>query len=191
MRITCLLNVSALCGALTLASALSGFSASVAADEYRLQPGDSIAVTVWKEEDLSREVLVRPDGGISFPLAGDIQAAGMTVTELTSAISGEISEYIPEPVVTVSVQQALGNRIFVIGKVNNPGTFALSSNVDVMQALALAGGMNTFAAARRIQILRREGDEQRSIPFDYRAVEKGEGLEQNILLKSGDVVVVP
>ncbi|MCH9673259.1 MAG: polysaccharide export protein [Gammaproteobacteria bacterium] len=166
-------------------------SERAAAEEYLIQAGDLLVVTVWKEEDLSREVVVRPDGGISFPLAGDIPAAGMSVSQLTDAISAKIEEFIPEPVVTVSVRQALGNRIYVIGKVNSPGLLTPIAKIDVLQALSMAGGMNAFAELRKIKILRRVNGEQKVFFFDYRAIEKGENLEQNIVLQSGDVVVVP
>src|ERR1700690_3818146 len=110
------------------------------ASGYKLQPGDVLQVVVWKETDLQSEVLIRPDGGISFALAGDLQAAGQTTDELRVALEARGGKLIPGAVVTVQVKQAAGNRVFVIGKVNRPGDFALNRPIDVLQALSLAGG---------------------------------------------------
>jgi polysaccharide export outer membrane protein len=165
----------------------------VAADNepYRIQPGDVLIVSVWKETDLQGEVLVRPDGGLSFPLAGEHMAAGHTVEELRRAIDEKLRKYIPDPVVTVSVKGIGGNRVYVVGKVNHPGEFPFSRPLDIMQSLSLAGGATPFAAVNDIVILRRDGDKQTAIPFHYDDVARGRKLDQNILLKSGDTVVVP
>jgi polysaccharide export outer membrane protein len=165
--------------------------ASPAPEGYTLQPGDILEISVWKEPDLQREVLVRPDGGISFPLVGDIDTTGLTVNGLAAVIKKRIATYIPDPVVTASLKQMMGNRIYVIGKVHKPGEFPIIRNVDVMQALSMAGGINPFGQGDEITILRREGGAQQSIPFDYGDVESGRDLEQNIILRPGDVVVVP
>jgi polysaccharide export outer membrane protein len=161
------------------------------ADEYHLRAGDTLIVSVWKETELQSEVLIRPDGGISFALAGDVPAAGHTVAELTETLQTRVREYIPDAVVTVAVKTALGNQVFVIGKVNKPGNFLLSGPMDVMQALSLAGGATPFAASNSIRVLRRSGDHVISIPFHYRQVLHGHKLDQDILLQSGDTVVVP
>lgn len=158
---------------------------------YLIQPGDVLAVVVWKEEDLKQEVLVRPDGGISFPLAGDIEAGGHTVQEVKSTIVDRIKEFIPDPVVTVLVQKTEGNAIYVLGKVTRPGAFVMQRPLDVTQALAMAGGLATFADENSISILRRAGGSQSALPFRYGDVQKGKSLDQNIMLQPGDVVVVP
>lgn len=158
---------------------------------YGVQPGDVLSISVWKEDDLKGDVLVRPDGGISFPLAGDLQAKGKTVEQIRQELVSKIEKYIPDPVVTVAVKAIQGNNIYVIGKVNKPGAFVLNQDIDVMQALSIAGGMATFASPNKIVILRRVNGQQTAIPFKYNQVEEGEHLEQNILLKNGDVVVVP
>lgn len=158
---------------------------------YRIQPGDILEISVWKEEGLLKPVLVRPDGGMSFPLAGDLQAAGKTVEEVRITVAERLEKYIPDPVVTVTIQALNGNKIFVIGKVARPGEFVANRYVDVMQALSIAGGMTPYAAANKIKVLRRENGKLRSIAFRYGDVEKGQDLEQNIILQSGDVVVVP
>jgi polysaccharide export outer membrane protein len=169
----------------------TGFGADTPSDGYLLRAGDNLVVSVWKETELQSEVLIRPDGGISFALAGDLHAAGHTVTELKDMLQTRVREYIPDAVVTVSVKTALGNQVFVIGKVNKPGGFLLSGPMDVMQALSLAGGATPFAATNSIRVLRRSGDQLTSIPFHYRQVMHGHKLYQNILLQSGDTVVVP
>jgi polysaccharide biosynthesis/export protein len=158
---------------------------------YILQPGDVLQVAVWKETDLTSEILIRPDGGISFPLAGDLQAAGHTVVELTATLEKRIRKLEPDAVVTVVVKAATGNRVYVIGKVNKPGDFALSRPIDVMQALSLAGGATPYADINDIRVLRRDGNHQSVMAFRYGDVERGRNLAQNILLKSGDTVVVP
>jgi polysaccharide export outer membrane protein len=162
-------------------------------NRYQLQPGDALQVTVWKETDLTSEVLIRPDGGISFALAGELHAAGHTVAELTAMLEKRIRKFEPDAVVTVAVKAATGSRVYVIGKVAKPGDFLLNRPMDVMQALSLAGGATPFADTNGIRILRRDRDRDRqsSIAFRYGDVERGRKLEQNILLQSGDTVVVP
>ncbi len=160
-------------------------------DGYKLRPGDLLTVSVWKETDLQGEVLIRPDGGITFALAGELQAAGNTVAELTAMLETRIHKYIPDAVVTVAVKAIGGNKVYVIGKVNRPGDFPLIGPTDVMQALTLAGGATPFANTNGIRILRRNGNRQTSISFRYGDIARGRKLEQNILLMNGDTVVVP
>ena len=159
---------------------------------YGLNAGDVLLVSVWREPELSREVLVRPDGKINFPLAGDVLAAGRTPEQVQADIVERLEQYIPDAVATVAVLNVAGNKIYVIGKVLRPGEFAVTRRVDVMQALAMAGGLNQFAAANKIKVLRRDQNgHQRSIDFRYADVEDGRNLTSNIMLESGDVVVVP
>ncbi|HUG71910.1 MAG TPA: polysaccharide biosynthesis/export family protein [Steroidobacteraceae bacterium] len=158
---------------------------------YQIQSGDVLQVSVWKEPDLQAELIVRPDGGVSFPLAGDLPAAGGTVEDLRRALDERLRKFIPDPVVTVAVKAIAGNRIYVAGKVNRPGDFLLSRPLDVMQALALAGGATPYADVDDIRILRRDGARLIALRFRYSDVAQGKALEQNILLQSGDTVVVP
>jgi polysaccharide export outer membrane protein len=171
-------------------SAAGPDSAFVEAD-YVIQPGDVLLVSVWREPDLQQSILVRPDGGISFPLAGDVVAAGQTISQLTEALAGKISKFIPSPVVTVTLQENLGNRIYVTGRVTRPGVYLINQYVDVLQAISMAGGLTPFAERGKIKILRRENGVERVIPFNYKQVEKGQSLEQNVLLRPGDTIVVP
>jgi polysaccharide biosynthesis/export protein len=162
-----------------------------AADAYLLQPGDVLNVSVWKEADLTGEVLVRPDGDISLPLVGSIAAASHTPEEVRTEIDKRLRKFIPDPSVTVAVKQTLGYQIFVLGKVNKPGEYPINRPIDVMQALSIAGGTTPFAAVNDIRVLRRLGEKEISIPFHYSDIEHGRRLDQNILLQSGDTVVVP
>ena len=158
---------------------------------YHIQRGDLLTVSVWKETDLQSEVTVRPDGGISIPLAGDLDVAGHTVEEVRAMVDERLRKYIPDPVVTVTVKQISGNRIYVVGKVNKPGDFPLIGSIDVMQALGLAGGTTPFASLNHIRVLRRENGKETSIRFRYEDIEQGRALDQNIILHGGDTVVVP
>ena len=159
---------------------------------YKLRAGDVVAVSVWQEPGLEQLVLVRPDGGISFPLAGDLQAEGLTVEQLSASIKKKLTRFIPDPVVTVTLQEIPGNKIYVLGRVNEPGEFPIiSRDVTVMQALSMAGGLTPFAKERDIRVLRQVDGKEQSYPFDYRKAVRGEGAEQAIRLQPGDVVIVP
>lgn len=162
-----------------------------ATEEYQIQPGDLLQVTVWKEQDLTSEALVRPDGGLSFPLVGDVKAAGKTVEELREEFTKRLKHYIPDPVVTIATKQIGGDEIFVVGKVQRPGGYPFIRPLDVMQALSLAGGGTPYASLNDIVILRRENGRQRAIRFRYSDVVRGKNLSENIVLQSGDTVVVP
>jgi polysaccharide biosynthesis/export protein len=159
--------------------------------EYTVQAGDLLTVTVWKETDLTGDVLVRPDGGISFPLVGDLVARGKTVDQLRKEITDRLVRYLPSPVVTVAVKLIGGNHIYVVGKVQRPGEYPIVRSVDVMQALSLAGGTTPYAALNSIVILHRENGREQAFRFRYSEVARGRELSQNILLQSGDTVVVP
>jgi polysaccharide export outer membrane protein len=164
---------------------------SSSSNAYKIQPGDMLEISVWREEDLLRQVLVLPDGRLSFPLVGDIQAAGKSVSQLQEQVTERLTKYIPDPVVTVAILQLSGNKVYVTGKVARPGEFVANRYLDVVQALSMAGGMTPYAAPNKIKILRRENDTLIAIPFRYVDIEKGIRLEQDIMLQSGDVVVVP
>lgn len=174
------------------AEALRGTSASDTVASYVIGPGDVLEVSVWKDESLTRSVTVSPDGTFSFPLIGAIPAAGRTVSELKTDLAQRLSVYVPEPVFSLEVKQANSMQIYVIGRVNSPGRFLIGSYVNVLQALAMAGGLNPFADEDDIRILRDLGDGQtRSHAFNYKKVLRGDHLEQNIRLQRGDVIVVP
>jgi polysaccharide export outer membrane protein len=159
--------------------------------DYTLNPGDNLDVDVYKEVELTKTVVVRPDGKFSFPLAGDILAVGRTVVQVQQELTSRLTKYIPEPVVTVSVKTLDGCKIYVIGQVQHPGTFLMNPRLNVLQALSLAGGMTPFAATNDVLVLRGNGNSQKTLPFRYGDVSKGKSLNQNIMLEPGDVVVVP
>ena len=184
-------RLSVLFGLLIAFLILNVADAQSASDSYVVKPGDILQIAVWGEENLQGEVLVTPDGGFSFPLAGHLNSTGKTVTELQEMVSERLSKYLSAPIVTVSIGQINGNVIYVIGQVKNPGAFVMNHTLDVMQALSLAGGATPFAALNDILILRRGPAGQVAFSFEYSDVSRGRRLEQNIQLQSGDVVVVP
>jgi polysaccharide export outer membrane protein len=166
-------------------------AAQVVEDKYQLGPDDVVEVSVWKEPDLTKQIVVRPDGKISYPLIGEVQAAGKTVKQLREEISKRLEKYVTDAQVTVILLKTQNYKIYVVGKVNKPGEFLVGRPVDVMQALAMAGGLTPFASPNKIVVLRHSGSAEQSLPFDYNDVVKGLFLEQNITLIPGDVVVVP
>ena len=170
---------------------MSAFAANAADAGYAVKPGDVLEISVWKEPDLQRTVLVRPDGAFSFPLVGEIDARGKSVSELNKLVADRVSKYIADAVVTVSLTEVKGNKIFVIGQVNKPGEFIVNPSVNVMQALSMAGGMTPFAATNDIIVLRGQGTQQKAMAFRYNDVVRGRSLDTNIELLSGDIVVVP
>ena len=158
---------------------------------YLIGPGDVLNISVWKEEGMQLEVLVRPDGEITFPLAGEINAGGLTTKALSDALVVKLKKFIPQPHVTVSVVRSVSNKIYVIGKVNRPGEFLATGYMDVLQALTMAGGLTPFADSDEIKIIRRTKSGTKMKTFDYEEVVSGERLDMNIILKAGDTVVVP
>jgi len=185
-------NWLALSALLALQAIAPVFAQDADTERYAVQPGDTLEVSVWREEDLHRDVLVRPDGLFSFPLVGDIDANNKTVSQLTGEVAQRLQRFISDPVVTVTVKSIDGNKIYLLGQVNTPGAFVVNPRVDVMQALSLAGGTTPFASLNDIVIVRRNLDgSQRAMKFKYKDVERGRDLEQNILLESGDIVIVP
>jgi len=158
---------------------------------YRIGPGDVLEISVWKDESLSRQVVVPPDYVISFPLIGDTDVTGLTVTDLRNTVTEKLAEYVPDASVTVMLFQINSMKAYVIGKVNKPGEFPITMETNVMQILSMAGGLNPYASTDKILILRQQENKTMKIQFNYKEVEKGKNLEQNILLQRGDVIVVP
>ncbi len=159
--------------------------------KYRLGPEDALEITVWQEPDLQKEVLISPDGWLTFPLVGEIKAQGKTVEEVRQEITKRLKRLIPEAVVSVSLIRIGSNKAYVIGKVNQPGEYTTGRYVTVMQVLSMAGGLRQFSAGDKIKILRRKNGREVAISFNYDEVVSGRNLEQNIVLRDGDVVVVP
>lgn len=166
-------------------------SKSFPEETYLLGPEDIVKVSVWKDEQLTQEVVVRPDGMISFPLVGDVSAAGRTVEEVRLELVKRLGKFIPNPHVSVLATKLHSYKIYVTGRVNKPGEFLVGHYTDVLQALSLAGGLTPYAAENDIKVMRRMKGEQHVFRFRYGDVRNGKALEQNILLQRGDVVIVP
>jgi polysaccharide export outer membrane protein len=187
-----LLDFRALIAILVLSVAAQASLAQGAPDAaYTVKPGDVLEIAVWKEPELQGPVLVRPDGAFSFPLVGEVDARNRSVSQIQKTVVERLGRYISDPVVSVTVKEIKGNKVYVIGQVNKSGEFVVNPRVDVMQALSMAGGVTAFAALSDIRILRRIEGVQSSLRFDYNSVIKGRALEQNIELQAGDTVVVP
>ncbi|MDD4905764.1 MAG: polysaccharide biosynthesis/export family protein [Methylobacter tundripaludum] len=171
---------------------LSNQTSALAGSVYRLNPGDKLEITVWQEENLKQEVVVLPDGTISFPLVGHVPAAGKTTEDLVRLLQERLDKFIPDSEINVRLLAAEGNLVYVTGEVAHPGQFVMKGPMDVMQALSMAGGLTAFAKKNSIIVLRRQADGQtKSFPFEYGDVEDGENIESNILLQSGDTIVAP
>jgi polysaccharide export outer membrane protein len=157
---------------------------------YLIGPEDVLEISVWKDPDLTRQVVVRPDGKVSFPLIGEVDAGGRSVASLEKEVKKRISEYVPDAVVTVMVVQINSIKIYVVGGVAKPGEYRIGRKINVMQTLSMAGGLTPFADEDNIVILRHNNKGGIKIPFNYGKVKKGKAIEQNIWLKDGDVIVV-
>jgi polysaccharide export outer membrane protein len=158
---------------------------------YLIGPTDVLNIYVWKEPDLTQDVTVLPDGKITFPLIGVIQAQGRTVTELKKAISDKLKDYVTAPEVTVVVKQVNSRRIYTLGKLNSSGIYPLVPGMTVLQALSTAGGFAEWADEKNIRVIRREGGKEIQYRFNYKDFIAGKDIEQNILLKPNDTIVVP
>ena len=163
----------------------------VTTSEFYLGPEDVLEISVWKDQALTKQAVVRPDGMISFPLVGDIRAQGRTVEELRLAVKDKIQTFVPDAPVTVMVTQVGSPKVFVVGKVASPGVYIMGETLRVMQVLAMAGGATPFADKDEILIVRKESGRQKTFKFNYSNVANGKDLDQNILLRPGDTVVVP
>jgi polysaccharide export outer membrane protein len=159
--------------------------------EFLLGPEDVLEISVWRDEALSKQVVVRPDGKVSFPLIGDVTAQGRTVEELRQAVENKIKAYVPDAPVTIMVVQLGSPKVYVVGKVARPGVYLMGQNLTVLQLLAMAGGMAPFADEDDILILRTENGRHEAIEFNYGKIAGGKDLTQNISLRPGDTIVVP
>lgn len=186
----CFLLMMALPGVGGAASAPDG-ATTAAEDGYKIGAGDVLSISVWKNVDLTRVVQVLPDGRISFPLLGQIMVEDMTVAQLTSILVEKISRFSPEPHISVEVQQVNSQVVYVLGRVHRPGHFVLNRDINVLQALAMAGGLTPFAKRGEVKVFRTEKAKTVVYPFDYDAAINNNALVQNIRLKRGDIIVAP
>lgn len=174
------------------ASAAGPAAAGVALPaDYVIGPEDVLGVVFWRDQDLTGDVTVRPDGMVTLPLLGDVSAAGLTPDALAEQVQKTASKYVQDPSVTVVVRQINSRKVFITGEVRTPGAYPLVAPRTVMQLIALAGGLNEYADAKGIIVVRSENGRTQSFKFNYKDVAHGKKLEQNILLKPGDTVVVP
>jgi polysaccharide export outer membrane protein len=160
-------------------------------DKYLLGPEDALEISVWKEPELTKQLIVRPDGKITYPLIGEVQAAGRTVKQLQEEILKRLEKYVTDAHVTVILLKTQNYKVYVTGKVNKPGEFVIGKPVNVMQAISMAGGLTPFASPGSIMVLRSVGGKEEVYSFNYKEVAQGQFLEQNRTLLPGDVVVVP
>lgn len=163
---------------------------SQSGSDYIIGPEDVLHVAVWKENDLTATLPVRPDGKISLPLLNDVQAAGMTPLQLAASLTEKLKKYIADPHVTVVVTTINSKKIYLVGEVLHSGATPLSPNMTVLQALSSAG-LNQFAKTKGIYVLRTENGKQQKLPVDYRKIVKGERIDENYVLRPGDTIVVP
>lgn len=173
--------------------AISGSAAASSVEDqaYLLNPGDQLEISVWNEEALQRAITVLPDGMISFPLVGHLKAAGSSAATVEAIIASKLDSFIADPEVNVTVTSTRGNVSFVVGKVLKPGPIVMVQATNVMQALAIAGGINEFASGNAIKIIRSQGDASSILKVRYSDLEKGSDLTTNHWLQAGDVIVVP
>jgi polysaccharide export outer membrane protein len=183
-------NAKAADGTKPAADKAQSEAASVAGPDYVIGADDTLHISVWKEPDLTETLPVRPDGKISLPLLNDVTAAGLTPTQLADSITTKLKKYIADPRVTVVVTAMNSQKIYVLGEVVHPGSTALQPNMTVLQALA-SSGFTQFANTKGIYILRAENGKQQKIAVHYRELLKGEAIDQNVILKPGDTIVVP
>ncbi|MFW6323827.1 MAG: polysaccharide biosynthesis/export family protein [Desulfovibrionales bacterium] len=169
---------------------ISGSATAQGLAEFQLGAGDILEISVWKDEELTREVIVRPDGMVSFPLVGEIQAAGATVEQVRKSVEEKIRDYVPDSPVSVMVLEINSPRVYVVGKVNTPGVYPMQGQTRVMQALAMAGGLNPFADKDGIVLVRSRSEQQESIRVDYSEISGGDDLSTNVVLRPGDTLIV-
>jgi polysaccharide export outer membrane protein len=165
-------------------------STVAAPNEYRIGISDKLRVSVWREEDVSLPVIVRPDGKITVPLVGDVLAAGRTATDITQEIAQALKKYIKEPIVTVIVEEINSNTIYVIGEVNRQGAIELQQRTRFLQAIAMAGGLTEFADKSRVVLLREENGREVVRELDFKKLIRGEAPEENVYLRPGDTIIV-
>lgn len=158
---------------------------------YLIGGQDVLDISVWKEAELTRTVPVRPDGKISLPLLNDVQAAGLTPTQLAAQITESLKKFVTNPQVTVIVSQINSQRIYILGEVNRAGAYPLLPNMTILQGLSSAGGFTQFANLKKIYMFRTENGKQVKFPFNYKDVVSGKSPDENVTLKAGDTIVVP
>ena len=186
------MNIKLVIALFTACFVFSEASFSAESNEaYKLNQGDILQISVWGEESLQKEVRVLPDGSITFPLAGRVEVANATTPEIEKRITEKLKTYLPDPQVTVMISNIEGNRAYIIGKVLRPGAVLLTGPMTVLQAISLAGGLDRFADSDSIKVLRGGAGVQTVLPVNYDRLIKGQDLNSNVLLNTGDTILVP
>jgi len=171
---------------------LVGFLQNVAvAEEYRIGSGDALEILTWKEPDFTREVLVRMDGKITFPLLNDIQAAGLSPMQIKKNIESGLKNFVDGPSVTVTVKNPASQKFYILGEVMRTGEYPLLKELTILQAFAIAGGFTEWASKKEIVLFRKENGREKIITINYKEIVKGKGLDQNVIIKTNDTIVVP
>lgn len=178
-------------GVTTATTTIAEAPSSERTSAYQVGPGDQLEIAVWKDEALTKTVVVLPDGKITFPLIGDVVAGGKTIADLKQELSRLLSRFVPDLVLSVEVKQSNSMLVYVIGRVNQPGRLVLNTRINVLQALAMAGGFTPYASKDRVKVFRQENGATRMHQFRYTDVVEGKRLDENIELRRGDVIVVP
>lgn len=160
-------------------------------DIYRMRPGDNVLISVWRQDTLQRQVIVLPDGSVTFPLIGRVEVSGLSTTEVEQSIASKLKKYIAEPVVTVVIVGIDGNRAYVTGKVLHSGPVVINGPITVLQAISMVGGLDKFADESGIKVIRASSHGQEILPVNYGDIMSGKNISTNILLKAGDTLVVP
>lgn len=160
-------------------------------DVYQLRQGDTVLISVWREDTLVRQVVVLPDGSVTFPLIGRVDAAGLSAPELERSIATKLKKYLPDPIVTVVIVGIDGNRAYVTGKVVHPGPLVINGPITVLQAISIVGGLDKFADENGIKVIRARPEGQKVIPINFKDIMSGDNISTNIQLKAGDTLVVP
>ena len=171
-----------------------GSQLSVAEDNldiYRLRQGDSVIISVWREDALQKQVVVLPDGSITLPLVGRVEVVDLSTPEAEQRITEKLKKYLPDPVVTVVIAGIEGNRAYVMGKILKPGPLIISGPTTVLQAISMAGGFDKFADEGGIKVIRTKGDGQEIFSVRYKDIISGRNMSTNIQLKAGDTIIVP
>ena len=182
-----------LCSAIiiTFSSTAMAIDSDTDQNYYKIGSGDVLEIITWKEEDFSREVFVRMDGKITFPLLDDIHAAGRTTMQIKKEIETKLKEFIENPVVTVNVKNPLSQKFYILGEVVNTGEYQLVKKLTILQAFALAGGFTEWASKNEIILLRNEDGTDKLIRVNYKNIIKGKDLSQNVSIKVNDTIIVP
>ena len=180
-------------GRTAAAATASGTEKKTVAEDpnYVIGAQDVLDISVWKEPEITRTVPVRPDGRISLPLLNDVQAAGLTPSQLASQIREDLKKFVNNPQVTVIVSQINSQRVYILGEVTRAGAYPLLPGMTVLQALSSAGSFTQFAKTKKIYVLRDGNGKQEKYPFNYKEVIGGKRTDENIVLKAGDTIVVP